>query len=222
MRADVAREIAERRGELQARRPWFASDAADSRVYARSSLRPSESFALASSQKRLTIAGHPRQAFDMAVNLLLLRSGRPAPRRRPLASAPPWPASARPNRRDLTVVRLDPGAAVAGVFTSNRFCAAPGAAVPRAPRRGRRDPRACSSTPATPTPAPAPTGWRGRGSTCAALARTARLPAGAGAAVLHRRDHGDAAGRAHRGRPARRAWPTRARGRTGRMPPRRS
>jgi glutamate N-acetyltransferase/amino-acid N-acetyltransferase len=29
------------------------------------------------------------------------------------------------NRRDLTVVTLDPGAAVAGVFTSNRFCAAP-------------------------------------------------------------------------------------------------
>ena len=29
------------------------------------------------------------------------------------------------NRRDLLVVRIDPGAAVAGVFTSNRFCAAP-------------------------------------------------------------------------------------------------
>jgi len=29
------------------------------------------------------------------------------------------------NRRDLLVVTLDPGAAVAGVFTSNRFCAAP-------------------------------------------------------------------------------------------------
>ena len=29
------------------------------------------------------------------------------------------------NRRDLTVVLLDPGASVAGVFTSNRFCAAP-------------------------------------------------------------------------------------------------
>ena len=29
------------------------------------------------------------------------------------------------NRRDLTVVLLEPGAAVAGVFTENRFCAAP-------------------------------------------------------------------------------------------------
>src|SRR5512134_2886336 len=29
------------------------------------------------------------------------------------------------NRRDLTVVELEPGAAVAGVFTQNRFCAAP-------------------------------------------------------------------------------------------------
>jgi len=30
-----------------------------------------------------------------------------------------------PNRKDLLVVRLAPGAAVAGVFTKNRFCAAP-------------------------------------------------------------------------------------------------
>ena len=29
------------------------------------------------------------------------------------------------NRKDLTVVLLDEGAAVAGVFTQNRFCAAP-------------------------------------------------------------------------------------------------
>ena len=31
----------------------------------------------------------------------------------------------KPNRKDLLVVRLAPGAAVAGVFTKNRFCAAP-------------------------------------------------------------------------------------------------
>jgi len=31
----------------------------------------------------------------------------------------------KPNRKDLLVLRLAPGAAVAGVFTSNRFCAAP-------------------------------------------------------------------------------------------------
>ena len=31
----------------------------------------------------------------------------------------------KPNRKDLLVLRLAPGAAVAGVFTQNRFCAAP-------------------------------------------------------------------------------------------------
>jgi glutamate N-acetyltransferase/amino-acid N-acetyltransferase len=31
----------------------------------------------------------------------------------------------KPNRKDLLVMRLTPGAAVAGVFTQNRFCAAP-------------------------------------------------------------------------------------------------
>lgn len=31
----------------------------------------------------------------------------------------------RPNRKDLLVIKLDEGAAVAGVFTTNRFCAAP-------------------------------------------------------------------------------------------------
>lgn len=31
----------------------------------------------------------------------------------------------KPNRKDLTVVLIDKGAAVAGVFTQNRFCAAP-------------------------------------------------------------------------------------------------
>ena len=29
------------------------------------------------------------------------------------------------NRRDLSVIALDEGSAVAGVFTKNRFCAAP-------------------------------------------------------------------------------------------------
>src|SRR3954465_8548164 len=31
----------------------------------------------------------------------------------------------KPGRRDLLVMRLAPGSAVAGVFTRNRFCAAP-------------------------------------------------------------------------------------------------
>ena len=31
----------------------------------------------------------------------------------------------KPNRKDLLVIKLDPGSRVAGVFTQNRFCAAP-------------------------------------------------------------------------------------------------
>lgn len=31
----------------------------------------------------------------------------------------------KPNRKDLLVFRLAPGTRVAGVFTQNRFCAAP-------------------------------------------------------------------------------------------------
>jgi glutamate N-acetyltransferase/amino-acid N-acetyltransferase len=41
------------------------------------------------------------------------------------SSASPWRASRRPIRKDLLVVRLRRGSAVAGVFTRNRFCAAP-------------------------------------------------------------------------------------------------
>lgn len=39
-----------------------------------------------------------------------------------------WTAEAgvrKANRKDVTVFLLDEGASVAGVFTSNRFCAAP-------------------------------------------------------------------------------------------------
>ena len=31
----------------------------------------------------------------------------------------------KPNRKDVLVVRVAPGTTVAGVFTKNRFCAAP-------------------------------------------------------------------------------------------------
>ena len=37
----------------------------------------------------------------------------------------PWPGVRKANRRDLVVFALDAGTAVAGVFTQNRFCAAP-------------------------------------------------------------------------------------------------
>ncbi len=58
----------------------------------------------------------------MAVNLA------PPSRLRPVAGVELGVAMAgvkQPGRRDLLVVRLAPGTAVAGVFTRNRFCAAP-------------------------------------------------------------------------------------------------
>jgi glutamate N-acetyltransferase/amino-acid N-acetyltransferase len=67
----------------------------------------------------------------------------------------------KPNRKDVLVMKLAEGATVAGVFTKNRFCAAPVqvskanlAAVPAASRSAR-----WWSTPATPTPAPASRAW---------------------------------------------------------------
>jgi len=60
----------------------------------------------------------------MAVNLdtSSTRGTRPVPG---LALGTAMAGIRKPNRRDLLVVTLDPGAVVAGVFTSNRFCAAP-------------------------------------------------------------------------------------------------
>ena len=65
----------------------------------------------------------------------------------------------KPDRRDLLVVRIAAGVTTAGVFTRNRFCAAPVTlcrehlAASQA-RRGRS-----WSTPAAPTPAPEPSDW---------------------------------------------------------------
>ena len=56
----------------------------------------------------------------------------------------------RANRRDLTVIELSEGSRVAGVFTQNRFCAAP-VQVCRHHLAGGRSAR-CSSTPASPAP----------------------------------------------------------------------
>ncbi len=78
-----------------------------------------------------------------------------------------------------------------------------GAGVPRAPARaGARHPRARSINTGNANAGTGADGLARARRTCAALAGAARLRARAGAAVLHRRDHGDAAGRAHRGRPA--------------------
>src|SRR5678815_501106 len=66
----------------------------------------------------------PRGAESMAVNL----SKPDASSLYPVSGVTLGTAMAgvrKANRRDVTVVLLEPGAAVAGVFTANRFCAAP-------------------------------------------------------------------------------------------------
>ena len=108
------------------------------------------------------------------------------------------------NRKDLTVVLIDAGASVAGVFTQNRFCAAPVQVCREHLARGATSARMVINT----GNANAGTGEEGlvrARATCVALARKLELAPRAGAAVFHRRDHGAAAGRPHRGGPARRA-----------------
>jgi glutamate N-acetyltransferase/amino-acid N-acetyltransferase len=105
------------------------------------------------------------------------------------------------NRRDLTVFKLAPGSTVAGVFTRNRFCAAPVQVCREHLAGPRRAGARSSSTPATPTPAPVPTAWP-RAPHLRRAGDAAGPGAPGGAAVLHRRHHGDAAGGPHRGRPA--------------------
>ncbi|MCK7490555.1 MAG: hypothetical protein MZW92_01220 [Comamonadaceae bacterium] len=136
------------------------------------------------------------------------RARRPAPvagvaprhrRGRHPQGQPQGPAAGRARRRQ----RAWPACS-----RSNRFCAAPVHGVPRAPRRRRRRSARWWSTPATPTPAPAQPAWPRRAPTCDAVGALLGCAAAAGAAVLHRRDHGAAAGRAHRRRAAGRASPT--------------
>ena len=99
-------------------------------------------------------------------------------------------------RRDLVVMVLDAGSAVAGVFTQNRFCAAPvqvcrehlvtaGADGIRALVINTGNANAGTGADGL---ARARLHVRGRG-------RPAGAPAAPGAAVLHRRDHWCAAGR---------------------------
>src|ERR671929_973598 len=66
----------------------------------------------------------PSQGHSMAVNLSAPR----AEALHPVAGVRIGVAEAgirKANRKDLTVFLLDEGAAAAGVFTQNRFCAAP-------------------------------------------------------------------------------------------------
>ena len=74
------------------------------------------------------------------------------------------------NRRDLTVVLLDPGAAVAGVFTENRFCAAP-VQLCRAHLGGGTEIRALLINTGNANAGTGADGLARARSTCAALAR---------------------------------------------------
>ena len=95
------------------------------------------------------------------------------------------------DRKDLTVVLIEPGASVAGVFTQNRFCAAPVQVCREHLARG--DIRAMVINTGN---ANAGTGEDGLGAGPRHLRRPG-APASdrgaAGAAVLDRRDHGAAA-----------------------------
>ena len=113
----------------------------------------------------------------MPVNLSVLQA---ADLRTPLpacALASPKAGVRKANRKDLTVFLLDEGTTVAGVFTQNRFCAAP-VQVCREHWTVARRFAPWSSTPAMPTPAPAPTVWQRARATCDALAGRLGIVAG--------------------------------------------
>ncbi|WP_300319194.1 bifunctional glutamate N-acetyltransferase/amino-acid acetyltransferase ArgJ [Accumulibacter sp.] len=73
-------------------------------------------------------------------------------------------------RRDLTVLALDPGCRVAGVFTANRFCAAPVAVCRRHLELGS-DIRALVINTGVANAGTGEPGWRAASETCAALGR---------------------------------------------------
>ena len=96
-----------------------------------------------------------------------------------------------PDRRDLAVIVSDPPAAAAGVFTQNRVCAAPvQVSRERLPRADARAIVVCSGN------ANACTGEQGLADArrmAELVAQRTRLPAGAGAGRVHRRDRPAAA-----------------------------
>ncbi len=104
-------------------------------------------------------------------------------------------------RDDVLLVAFDAGTVAAGVFTQNRFCAAP-VTVCRRHLEGTAGVRALVVNAGN---ANAGTGERGIAdaeATCAAVASLLGLHGARRAAVLDRRDHGAAAGRKDRRRAA--------------------
>jgi glutamate N-acetyltransferase/amino-acid N-acetyltransferase len=87
----------------------------------------------------------------------------------------------KPNRKDLLVISLDEGSTIAGVFTSNRFCAAP-VTVCRAHLERARDPqnpgiRALVINTGNANAGTGEPGMRAALDTCAALAQLSGLDA---------------------------------------------
>ncbi|MDR2187882.1 MAG: bifunctional ornithine acetyltransferase/N-acetylglutamate synthase, partial [Azonexus sp.] len=81
------------------------------------------------------------------------------------------------NRRDLTLVALDPGCTVAGVFTQNRFCAAP-VAVCREHLGGGQEIRALVINTGVANAGTGEAGYRAAAATCEAVAGQLGLSAG--------------------------------------------
>ena len=105
----------------------------------------------------------------------------------------------KPGRKDLLVMRLAPGAAVAGVFTQNRFCAAP---VLLCRKHLKNEIRALVVNTGNANAGTGEDGLKRALQVCEALAGHLGCKPQRGAAVLDRRDHGAAAGGAHRRRAA--------------------
>ena len=81
----------------------------------------------------------------------------------------------KPNRKDLLVMRLAPGASVAGVFTRNRFCAAP---VILAKQNVKRPVRALVVNTGNANAGTGADGLKRAGQVCAALARLLKCKPG--------------------------------------------
>ncbi len=86
----------------------------------------------------------------------------------------------KPNRKDVLVIRVDEGATVAGVFTQNRFCAAPspcGASISRRVGKGGKAIRALVVNTGNANAGTGEPGMAHARETCAELARLADLDA---------------------------------------------
>ena len=110
-------------------------------------------------------------------------------------------------RRDLTVICPRRGRPGGGGVHAEPLLRRAGAALPQAPGGRRGHPRAARQHRQRQRRHRRRRAWRAPRPTCAALARHLGLAPAAGAAVLDRRDHGVAAGRAHHRPACRRRWP---------------